>query len=312
MPFFMKTAVQYFKNKSSKHVTLQVRILCRSFFQVPHRHRKRAFPSASGSMTLEAALVLSLFIFCAVSLILPMKVMMTDRKIQAALEAVSEDFSRYAYLQNALERGSLLSVPGAGAAERQFCKNLGAGAAVIYAHSQVMKHVDTKNVTGAGMMRTEMLQDGETIDLVLDYEIRMPFPVLGLSGIKRTARSRRRAWIGRAGGDGADGQAGDEHDGKVYVGRDSTRYHKDRNCHYLSNSLTAVSFEEVGDRRNQGGGRYHACSTCGPGQAGGTVFIMPYGSSYHTERSCGSIIAYVQSVDLSQVEHLGPCSYCSK
>lgn len=106
---------------------------------------------------------------------------------------------------------------------------------------------------------------------------RCPFPVLGMGRIERTARCRRRAWIGKPGKDGgfAGGEDGSE-DETVYVGRDSTRYHRSRTCHYLANHLVQVSYEQVSGMRNDSGGKYYACRSCGAGaESGGPVYIMP-------------------------------------
>lgn len=299
----------------NKIVTLQVRILNSMIENSSHgRHGKKAFLPAPASMTLEAAFALSLFLFASVSLILPMKIMTTERRVQAGLEAVGEEFSRYAYIQDALEHEKYFVVPGADDFAKGFCKNLGAGIAEGYALSRAKGHVDTGNVMRANMLRSSVREDGETFDLVMDYEIRMPFPVLGLNTISRTARSCRRAWIGKDGKDeGAGGSGSGEEDEIVYVGRGSTRYHRDRGCHYLSNSLTSVSYDSVGERRNDSGKKYHACSVCGSGAgAGSTVYVMPSGTSFHTTKNCTAIIAYVKAVHLSEVSYLGPCSYCSR
>lgn len=303
------------KNQINNIVTLQVRILDKKIADCFHGSRgKKAFLPVPASMTLEAAFALSLFLFAAVSLILPMKIMTTERRVQAGLEAVGEDFSRYAYIQDALEREKYTSVPGADEFAKGFCKNLSAGAAVGYAQARAMTHIDTGNVISVSMMRSSIREDGETFDLIMDYKIRMPFPVLGLNATPRTARCCRRAWIGKPGEDEGDGGTDDgEEDEIVYVGRDSTRYHRDRGCHYLSNSLTAVSFETVGERRNDSGKKYYACAVCGRGAgAGSTVYIMPSGTSFHTTKDCTAIIAYVRAAHLSEVSYLGPCSYCSR
>lgn len=306
MPFSMIRKKLMKKNKN-KIVTLQVRI------QEETGCGKRAFPSASASMTLEAALCLSLFIFAAVSLILPMKIMTTERRIQAGLEAVGEDFSRYAYLQDVLAEGKLSVIPGADEFAKGFCKNLSGGVAQGYAQVLAMAHADTGNVQYANMRRSAIREDGETFDLILDYEIKMPFPVLGLQAVSRTARCTRRAWIGKEGKVSSGDEAGEADDDEiVYVGKDSTRYHRNRSCHYLSNTLTAISYEQVGEQRNHSGGIYHACASCGQGAGvGSTVYIMPSGSSYHTTRACKAILAYVRAVRLSEVRYLGACSYCS-
>ena len=107
------------------------------------RHRKKAFLSAPGSLTLEAVMCLTLFIFAAVCLILPMKIMNTERKMQAALEKIGEDCSQYAYVADALDKGKLSVVAGAGDFAKGFCRHLASGAAKGYAQAQMEDHIDT-------------------------------------------------------------------------------------------------------------------------------------------------------------------------
>ncbi|MGL5435904.1 MAG: hypothetical protein ACRDBO_10970 [Lachnospiraceae bacterium] len=288
-------------------IPLQVRITINKDFG------KKAFLSVPAAMTLEAAMVLVLFLFASVCLILPMKILNTERRIQAGLESVGEDFSRYAYILDVLERGDASLIPGTDGFVLEFCRNLSAGTAEGYAMSKALEYADTNNVVWATMERSRIMEDGEVFDLILDYKVQLPFPVLCLSAVERSARCSRRAWIGLAGKKDEDDFLSDrDQEEMVYIGKNSSRYHKSSSCHYLSNDLSAVSYDAVGDLRNSGGGKYHPCSVCGKGAASGSVvYIMPSGSSFHTSKSCTAIIAYVQMVPLSEVSHLGPCSYCS-
>ncbi len=271
---------------------------------------KKAYLSAS--LTLEAALALTLFIFASVCLILPMKVMITERRIQAALEETAENLSRYAYLGDALTKGTGGLMGGADDKDMSFCGFLGNAAGKAYVLADIEKRLDTSSVISLDLSGSEIFTDEEYIDLILNYEVRFPFPVLGLSNLKRTARCRRRAWIGQPGKDydGNGSDVGDD-DPIVYVGKTSTRYHLKRTCHYLSNDLTAVSIDEVGDLRNSSGGKYRPCASCGKAQTP-VVYVMPSGSSYHTDVDCKAIISYVRAVRLSEVAYLGACSYCGK
>ncbi len=299
------------ENKTKKIVTLQVRILKNDIFSILHSScGKKTFLSVPAALTLEAVMSLTLFIFAAVCLMLPMKIMNTERKIQAALEEMGEDFSQYAYVQNALEKGKLSSVVGAGDFAKEFSRQLVSGVAQGYAQAQIIHHIDTRAMTQIQMLRSEVLEDGETVDLLIDYEIRLPFPVLGLSSLERTVRCRRRAWIGKEGKDYGSGQ-GPEEDPIVYIGKNSTRYHKSRSCHYLANNLTAISIDRIEEARNNSGGKYYPCSECGD-RARKMVYIMPSGRSYHSSKNCTAIIAYVRAVKLSEVKQMGACSYCGK
>lgn len=311
MPFSMAI---FSHIKKIKIVTLQVRILMRkkSFCLYTKCREKKVCRSVSASMTLEAALALTLFVFASVSLILPMKIMTTQRRIQAGLESAGEDLCKYGYLADAIFKKAEELIPGADESDLEFGKRILETAAVIaYGKNVAMSKVDTEQIQSVSMIRSSVTENGSIVDLVMDYEIQMPFPVLGLKSIQTTARSRRRVWTGKSGIISSEGSETAAEDPIVYVGKASTRYHISRDCHYLSSKLTAVPFEVVGEKRNTSGGKYYPCAVCGAGAAAGsTVYLASSGSSYHTTRGCRSLIAYVRAVHLSEVKHLGVCSYC--
>lgn len=333
MPFFHKSFIKDVLNKKTN--TLQVRILLklcgfydkRVFLSVSHSWsgiwRVRWNRRLSASLTVEAAMVLPLFLFSMVILMMPMKIMNENRKIQTKLEAVGEDLSQYAYLMGIFEddrNGSVSNIIDHENTALMDQEALGGpdgdlvtgGALFIYAEGVMRQYIDSKSIKGISLLNSEILKDGETIDLVMNYRYCLPFPVLGLSDIALTARSTRRAWIGKEGGKGHDGDGGEE-DEIVYVGRDSTRYHRDRSCHYLYNNITSVGANTIGGMRNQSGNRYKPCSRClKTGDGVGAVYVMPSGEHYHADRNCTAIVAYVRAARLSSVAYLGACSYCSK
>lgn len=321
MPFCMANVVKFLKKiiiSLSEIVTLQVRIPKENLTNIfcDCRYRKvflSAFHSSGkASMTIEAALTLSIFIFAAVLLLLPMKILNTQRKIQAELEAAGEEFSQYAYVQHVFLTGQEELAAGMDEFAKRFGYELIEGAAERYVQIRAEEQADTHCIEHVTLKRSEILNDGEMIDLIMDYEIRMPFPVLGIHVIPCTARSCRRAWIGKEGKETKGDPDGKEAE-VVYVGKNSTRYHKNRNCHYLANRLSAVAFEEISEKRNGSGRKYGACAVCGKqAVAGSMVYIMPEGSSYHSTKICTAILSYVRAVKLSEAEHLGACSYCSQ
>lgn len=282
MPFFCN----HFKCIKNKSVTLQVRIL-----KTYLTRRKKVSLFASASLTLEAALAFPLILFAGVVLMMPFRMMDTHRQVQAAAEHVSEEIGQAAYVSEKMGIGS----------------GWDEAAAWGYAEAALRSALKNLPVSRISVTRSSLLEDGETIDLVIDYEMALPFSVLGLSSMKQTNRSYRRAWVGA---EGRNGSGEGQEDTIVYVGKNSTRYHVSRTCHYLYNDLTAVPAGEIENRRNQEGSRYAPCRRC-KGQTGGTVYIMPYGRHYHVSRSCPAIQAYVKAVLKRDVEHLGACSYCS-
>ena len=315
MPFFIRR--QYPNKKTNPSTTLQVRIpnQCK---KKKTAYVKRVLLSASfsGSLTVEAAFCLAFMVFAMVILILPMKIMDTRRQLQAGLETVCEELSRYAYIEYQLRQGDSQGEPagidGADDFTKALTEQIFGGLVEGYAQSAVSEWIDTGQIRNLSMKRSSVLADGETLDLILDYEIELPFPILVVTSIPQSVRSCRRAWIGKAGEELAGELLPEQEDRIVYIGKSSTRYHDRSDCHYLSNRLTSALLEQVAEMRNESGGRYHPCSACGAGAAGGSlVYVMPSGSRYHTQPHCSTIVAYVQSVKLSEVAHLGGCSYCT-
>ena len=332
MPFFL---VQNKESKSycpdnktaNKNTTapLQVRKCCRLF------HGKGALSWNScqmqGSLSIEAALSLSLFLFLSFCLIMPMKMLDRQRQIQAVMESVGEELSQYAYVEYCFRTAEEGSAEGdVGRAEDTASSVL----AAAYASARILGGINREWVEAVSFEGTDIGTD-EMVHIVMRYRMRLPFSVLGINSIPVEQVCSRRMWNGANGGRFGDGDkdGGGEEDETVYIGKNPTRYHRLRTCHYLYNDLKAVDFGVVGELRNESGGRYSPCGTCGAGNggtgsgstgsgstgssgmgSGSTVYVMPYGTSFHLSKSCRSIIAYVQAVPLSQVEYLGECSYC--
>lgn len=250
----------------------------------------------SGGLTIEAALVLPIFLFAVFLLLTPFQVMNQHRIVQSALEKTNQELSQYGYLIQFMEQTDL------GVLEKS--------AVLSYTYANLMPYLDQKICTNISLDQSEILADGETIDLVLSYRIRILVPLLGTHSLEQVNRSRRRIWSGSTNGIGYHKNEETADQTMVYVGKGSTRYHKSRECHYLSNQLQTVSINTIDEQRNKNGGKYQACSVCG-GQSAGVVFIMPSGRHYHSNSQCAAIVATVRQVPLTQVEHLGACSYCS-
>ncbi|WP_024348099.1 hypothetical protein [Lacrimispora indolis] len=307
MPFFKE-----FQGKNNKNnVTLQVRIpFMKQGFLAKRVLSSAPFSRKNGSLTVEASMVLPFFLFFMVVLMVPMKVMQEGRRIQTALEAAGEEVSQYAYVLQQLKLGERLETSGIEDFSEEFMEGLTEEGILLYVTRRMEGRAGVERLESVSFARSSVLRDNETIDLVMDYRIKIPFSVFGLNSIPMTARSCRRAWIGRKGGSsGSDGQE----DELVYIGKASTRYHRQRTCHYLYNDIMEIPFKEVENARNSSGGKYKPCSRCGRfAEENGSVFIMPSGERYHSDRNCSSIMSYAEAVPLSQVSHLGACSYCSQ
>lgn len=306
MPFFRES--EGINNK--KIVTLQVQVPINNIRPTAKRVLSSVFRiKKEGSLTIEAAMALPLFVFFMILMMMPMEIMNIDRQVQTALEGVGEDLSQYAYLLQKGKEDNPESTSKMTGIQKEILKSLAGEGVLFYTRKRVEDKVDMRRIEGISFSRSSILRDDKTIDLIMNYKVKLPFSVFGLKSVPMTARSTRRAWIGKEGGKGEQAMESEE---IVYVGKNSTRYHMSRTCHYLFNDLKSVTQDEVKNMRNLSGSTYKPCSRCKPKEeGGGRVYIMPSGEKYHSDQSCSSIISYASAVSIETVRHLGACSYCS-
>ena len=293
-------------------------VLRRHRAQVTRRSWKRALSSASlrASLTIEAALGLTLFMFTVILLSVPMEILDTQRKVQTVLEVTGRELGWQVYRTSHKEHPAEKEAGKAAEADET-----GLGLWPELPSELILQGYLKEKIQAAAGKRVSNIQcdassiseNGEWIDLRASYQVRLPFSVFALDHVTLASRSRKRGWIGAEGGYFSQKNGSEEEDEWVYVGRDSTRYHLSPSCHYISNQITAAAYADAvsGALRNSEGRHYKACRYCGKtASADGLVYILPSGEVYHGRQDCSSLAYYVRKVRLSEAEYLGACSYC--
>lgn len=322
MLFFRKLKI--IKNKRHPHMEfapLQVRIQKENPGKralswaalLPEAEKEKGRAGLRGSLTFEAALCLPLFLFFCFCLLMPMRMMERQRQMQAAVESVGEDLSRYAYIAYCMEEKNKKRTDISRVEDGEgFSGDVLEMLSEAYAAAAVSRKIDNSWVEQVNFLGTDIGTD-DMVRIQMNCRMRLPFSVLGIHSIPVEILCSRRMWTGAEDNRWKKEAAGDEaEDEMVYVGKASTRYHRLRTCHYLWNDLETVSEGQLESLRNQDGKCYHPCSVCGKKGSGGLLYVMPYGTSYHRDAGCSAINAYVQTAPLKSVEHLGECSYCGR
>lgn len=273
--------------------------------------------SRQAGLSIEAAIVLPLFIFMMFILLFPLKVMEDGRRLQNSLETVGKQLASAEYIKNIGE--DMIKNDDAGTeliGDQIYGMEAGVGLGMI-----LSKTSELKTVHGAFFTDDTSVFHGDDEAMfraVLKYEISLPFSIYSIRNTEQTAIVNRRAWIGSKGGRGkskygdkTDGGATEDEDRIVYIGKTSTVYHDDPKCHYLNNVMKNTDASHIGTLRNENGAKYHACPSCKPGESG-TVYYFASGTAYHSSESCKAISSYSRSVRLSEVGDMRACSYCGK
>lgn len=285
-----------------------------------------------GSMTVEAALALPLYIFFLCNVLFLMEAVRMESSLDAALHETGMQICEYAGLARETEQ---LVADGMGGRSNEETKEdpaeertadgllVSTVLAEGYTQSKVLQYlggVEAVNrsciaggAAGLSFLRSSILNGDDYIDLWVDYQIRPFIPLLGPAVYSLQNRFYAHAFTGY---DAAHGNEDENSltEEMVYVTPNGRVYHRSRECTYLKPSIRAVQAKDLDSLRNSSGGRYHACEICHPAK-GGIVLITDDGDRYHVNRRgqsiCSGIKRTVMEVPLSSVsDRLPGCSKC--
>ena len=294
-----------------------------SFRNLKNAGRTSGHPCFHGSLTVEASLVMPLFIFAVYLIWCFFGILTLHVHIQQAADQVAGSLAEQSYLAAAWEHGT------SDTETKSRLAGISKGISVesvltdavwkSYAESEVRNLVgeefleDAWVVSGAdglSLWQSSWDQNGD-LDLQVDYTVELP-ALLGFRWqIDLTQHSLRRSWTGSQSGASGSTEGDGEADVLVYVTETGRVYHRDISCYHLNLTIREVSFGSVGSERNQNGAKYYPCEKCAVGvEIGSYVFIAKEGNRYHTTRDCSGLKRTVNTVPLSQVGGKRACSNC--
>lgn len=240
------------------------------------------------SITVEAALVLPVFLFAVLTILYINKLTEFEEKVQWALTRVGREAS----LEYARSGRELVINPA-------------------YLTGKMNLYLP-KDAPRVSMLRSGFDEKTDEITLIADFQEEIPFPVVGGRRFCFTEEFRTRAFTGVETRIGDGEQDGNE---TVYITETGRVYHKKLSCTYLTLSISQVKYEDLEYLRGEGGGKYYPCEGCCAGRSFAReedVFICNYGNRFHSSRSCRKIKRRIQEVPVSQIGDRLPCSKCGK
>lgn len=283
-------------------------------------------PFASGGMTIEAALAVPLFLFFFANLLTAFDMLRLSGNMTAALHQTGSRLSEYAYFyryglsdvidlqqHNDQQEGNmdnaLSGIPG-------FAVSVTLSETFVRSSVEDMlgrDYLDHTCLEGGGgaisYLRSNIMADGDIIDLVADYRIRPFMPLPDFDGFPMQSRYYGHAFVGYAlSGEAEDDSAGQ--DVYVFITPTGHVYHMNRECTYLQPSITPIPAGDLKGARNNSGGKYYPCEVCSPsGQ--GLMFITREGNRFHNSATCPALKRTVYAVTLESVkDHMPACSKC--
>ncbi len=259
-----------------------------------------------GSMTVEAAIVVPLFVFFIVNLLGIIEIYSLHGTLTASLREVGRELSVYAYAYDRIVKEE----------EDEGLEALVENVAFsyLYVKTQVetfagSQYLDASPLThgreSMNFLESSILQQDDIIDLVVTYQVSPVIPVVGFRPARFYNRYYGRAWTGYD-------VAGNENAQEVFVAENAKVYHLDRECTHLLLSIKECTAAEVGNLRNADGNRYRACEFC---QTAGKskLYIADRGDCYHGQIDCSGLKRTIFVMTMTEAKkYYEVCSRCGR
>ena len=257
--------------------------------------------SNMGSATIEAAIIIPLFLFAAFSIFTLCNILQTKEIIYEGIQETAQYLAEYQYEYITLEEAL------SGSSQSGF-----AGTNTVTAKLKLEGYIDDeeivdKYVSGGmdGLIFKEAYfnSDDGYIYLNLQYDLKVNIPIIGNITWQETEQVQQKAYVGLVSGDTNI----DDEDIYVYITETGEVYHRSRQCYHIS--LTIIKVSENSLNTTYSG--YEACELCAQGRdSSGNIYITETGNKYHYSIGCSGLKRTVMRVKLSDVTGMPACSEC--
>ncbi|WP_090167383.1 MULTISPECIES: TadE/TadG family type IV pilus assembly protein [unclassified Pseudobutyrivibrio] len=280
-----------------------------------HQRTKKEMPFYASfykaSYTIEAAVILPLFITLMVFGMFIFRMLQVQSGVQQSIDAASRRMA--VTLGNMANNGESDKDVDASSEEPTLTGELSeAGlliATISLAGVEIAEHkVPIEYIDGgvAGFDFLESSVEGNYIDLKVNYDMTFPIGLLGNYTYEVTQRARCRKWVGY---DKAENTIDAQY---VYITEKGEAYHRNYMCTYLNPKVRRLPAEDLDSARNKSGGIYYQCHKCKGTKAGGFLYVTEYGTAWHTDVNCKEIKHNIRKVLYEEVKNtMRPCSKCT-
>lgn len=253
-------------------------------------NRKYINNKKEGSLTIEASLVLPLFVIGIFSLISIGKIMSFRMVMQYALCEEVQDLS-IRCLDGHNEAISTV---------RDDLLNILDSYQVGY--SYVENGRDGIELDGS------RLDNDEYIELVVSYVYKpLGADFLGIMVIPMSQSCVVHNWCGYIYG------YFDQDDSEyVYITKDSNVYHLNRECSHIKLTIVTVDGDEVNNIRNENGAKYYRCSSCHSSENDRVLYVTTDGTKFHNSVTCSGLKRTVMAIKIANIGDRRPCKRCGR
>lgn len=279
--------------------------------------RQKCLP---GSMTVEAAIVLPIFLFFFLNLGSAIEMIRLHCNLEMALWEVGNRVAVYGHVIEAenlreVENDEIYKLEQSQELDEAESVLADIGAAMFgygYIKGQIMEYTGIQYLESSplhngaeGLRFAESAAENGCIDVVLTYQV-SPFGSMpGFRAFKMANRYYGHLWTGYQ-----IPQEQNSQDQYVFITENGEVYHEDRACTHLKLSVSRVSFADAYIGKNAQGSSYTVCHMCCDGAVPELVYVTEEGDHYHYVRECPGLKRTVYKLPISQADQYRACSRC--
>lgn len=287
-----------------------------------------------GSLTIEAALIMPVFIFATLAFIYLLQVLILHNNLQDAITGIGLDSAKYGYVYETLSdyidksehNNNDLSKKGEdGIIDSSLETFIAKSIDSVYFKTNLYtrlnpdslnKSVVQNGFSGIHTYLSSFMDEDDEVDIILNYNIRIPLVFFNVSDFQVVQRVKLKSWNGYRPSPRFTTHYGDleEQDEEiVFITQTGNVYHVTRNCSHISLSIRNVPYSQVKNLRNNSGGKYSSCNKCWSANATeGLVYITTSGDRYHGSKNCSGLKRTIIEVPISKVADRNKCKRCGK
>jgi len=249
-----------------------------------------------GSMTVEASVVLPLFLMFFLALGSAMEMIRLHANLEFALWDIGNRMSVYGHALTGSEENLIWSEAG------------DIALTYTYVKKEIENYLGTEyldasplvgGAEGLRFVESEIWDGGEDFEILVTYQVAPFGEIAGVKGFRMANRYYGHFWNGY----------------RIpievfYTAENGEVYHKDAMCSHLFLSVTQVILPEAYTARNQKGEKYTPCELCEKTESGNWVYITEEGNRIHYQRYCSGLKRTVFEVSAEEAAGYRPCSRC--
>lgn len=236
-----------------------------------------------GSLTLETALALPVFLLVMITALFLFEVLQTQYIVGNSLDQAVAEIS---LLRNVSPNAA---------------KNLTKASFYKELAAQDCYFPWVKNgVAGFSWKNTDV--DDNYIDAFVTYNINFPIRFFGQKSLRLSDGCRMHRWTGKQ----EENEKGTSQE-CVYITPTGNVYHKDRGCTHLKLSIQSIAASKLKKQSK----KYASCGHCTKGgKMGAVVYITDEGDCYHFKIDCSGLKRTIYMILKEKAGNRRPCSRC--